>query len=392
MLLMGGVFPPDIRVAKEADVLLGGGHDVFLLASDKDGRPVEENIGGLEVRRYPARAGRLESKRSALVTYATWVSPLWEREIDRFVEHNGLQALHVHDLPAVASALRVAERHKIPVVFDMHENYPAAVEFWPRGLGARLLQTPARYRSYERDAVRAADRVVTVVDESRQRVIGLGADPLRVIVFTNVDDAEAAPKWAPAGGAFTVAYAGGFGPHRGIDSLVRAMVSVRESVPGARLVLMGAGEGESALKALAEELLPPQAVEFTGWIGLDEMRRRLASAHVGVVPHLANEHTSSTVPHKLFQYMAMGLPIVVTDCAPLARIVRETGAGRVAHAGDPQSLAREIIALADPGSAKKASQAGLRAVLERYNLKFEGERLLELYAGLEDEGGEARRA
>jgi len=49
-----------------------------------------------------------------------------EESIDRYVLDNGLDVLHVHDLPAVASALSVARRRGIPVVYDMHENYPAA--------------------------------------------------------------------------------------------------------------------------------------------------------------------------------------------------------------------------------------------------------------------------
>lgn len=382
MLLMGGTYPPDIRVAKEAKVLVGGGHEVFLLTSDKDGRPAAEEVDGVRVRRYAARAGWLVSKCSALATYATWRSPLWEKAIDRYVQEHALQALHVHDLPAVASALAVGRRRGVPVVYDMHENYPAAVGFWPRGLVARLLQTPGRYRRYERSAVTSVDRVVTVVDESRDRVLALGVDPSRATVFTNVDDAGGVSTWQPTDGAFTVAYAGGFGPHRGLDSLVSAIAIASNRIPGVRLVLMGSGSGEGELRALVDRLGLGESVEFTGWIGLEAMRARLAAAHVGAVPHLANEHTDSTIPHKLFQYMAMGLPVLVTDCAPLARVVHETGAGVVARSGDPESIASAIVELSDPRLAHEASLAGLNAVAERYNLAYEGQALLGLYGGL----------
>ena len=60
----------------------------------------------------------------------------------RYVEANRLEALHVHDLPAVASALAIGRKRGIPVTFDMHENYPAAVGVWNRTAGARLFQTP----------------------------------------------------------------------------------------------------------------------------------------------------------------------------------------------------------------------------------------------------------
>ncbi len=382
MLLIGGTYPPDIRVAKEANVLLDAGHEVFLLCSAKDGRPSAEMIDDVRVTRY-SRAGLVASKLSAVVNYTTWRMPAAERDIRSFVSENHLEALHVHDLPAVASAVAVGRSLGIPVVADLHENYPAAVSFWNRRGLPKLLQTPARYRRYERQILPECTRVVTVVDEARDRIIALGVSPERVSVFTNVDeDIPADVRWTPNPDTFTVAYAGGFGPHRGLETLARAFVTVRARVPYARLLLMGAGDGESALRELVTALRISDATVFTGWIGLSEMRRRLASSSVGVVPHERNEHTDSTVPHKLFQYMAMGLPLVVTDCAPLKRIVDETGSGRVAHAGDPASIAEAIIALADREAAEAASRAGVEAVARRYNLRVEGAHLTDLYAGL----------
>lgn len=385
MLLMGGVYPPDIRVEKEAKVLARAGHQVFLLASDKRGGARRERVGDIEVVRYRAKAGWLASKTAALSTFATWRNPLWERAIESYAREIEADALHVHDLPAVASALAVGRRLGIPVTYDMHENYPAAVGYWPRSRAAKLFQTPKRYDAYERSAVTGVDRVVTVVDESAERVRALGAKPERVVVFGNVDDAEGLQPWEGPREPFTAAYAGGFGPHRGLEVLVRALPLLRERVPGARVVLMGAGEGESRLRELATALKVADAVEFTGWVDAEEMRRRLREASVGAVPHLRNAHTDSTIPHKLFQYMAMGLPVVVTDCAPLARIVDETHAGWVARSGDAEDLARALAEAADPEAARRASEAGREAVERRYNLVREGESLVELYAGLAKE-------
>ena len=381
MLLMGSQFPPDIRVAKEARVLIDAGHEVFLLASDKGSTVSVENIDGVEVHRYP-RSPRLRSKVSAAISLATFRNPGWERAIEAFIERIGADALHVHDLPAVASALVVARRRGLPVVFDSHENFPAAVAQWTRTNLVRTFHSPARYVSYEKRAVAQADRILTVVDESRDRFVAMGKPASQVFVFTNVDDVEARRVWDPMPGAFTIAYAGGFAKHRGLETLLRALPLLSPRVPDARVVLMGAGPGESGLRELAVALGISDRVEFTGWVGLDAMRERLAHANVGTVPHVRSPHTDSTIPHKLFQYMAMGLPVVVTDCAPLARIIDETGAGTIAVSEDAASLADAIAALANQATAEAASQAGVRAVSERYNLQIEGRALVSLYDGL----------
>lgn len=386
MLLFGGTYPPDVRVEKEAKILAAAGHEVYLLASDKNGRPAEEFLDPIEVRRYPHRAGWLASKLTAVVTILTWRSPLWESYLESFVRDNGIEALHVHDLPAVASAIAVGRKLGIPVTYDMHEYYPAAVEFWPRTRTARLFQTPARYHRYERRAVTGVDRVIPAVEEVRDMVLAAGVPEERVFLFRNVENADDVIPWhgAPEG-EYVVAFAGGFGPHRGVDTLVRAMPELRELVPGARLLLMGSGPGEDDLKRMAVELGVADAVEFTGWIDITEMRERLSSASVGTATFSRSAHTDTMLPHKLFQYMGMGMPVVVSDCKPVARFVREIGAGEVAKSGDPSSLARALAAMADPERAAAASEAGRRAVRERYNLEIEGEQLVRLYAGLEAE-------
>lgn len=384
MLLFGGTYPPDVRVEKEARILAEAGHEIFLLVSDKDGRPAEEHLEPLRVRRYPYRASWLTSKWTALVTLVTWRSPHWEAQIDQLVRDEGIQALHVHDLPAVASAIAVGHRLGVPVVYDMHEHYPAAVTFWQRSRVARLFQTPARYNRYERDAVTGVDRVVPAVEEVRDMVLATGVPRERVFLFRNVEDATDVIPWQGAPeGEFVVAFAGGFGPHRGVDTLVKAMPKLRELVPGARLLLMGSGAGEDDLRRLARDLGVEDAVEFTGWIDITEMRERLSRASVGTATFTRSAHTDTMLPHKLFQYMGMGLPVVVTDCKPVERFVTETGAGEVAKSADPLSLAKALARMADPERAAAASEAGKRAVRERYNLAIEGKRLIELYEGLE---------
>lgn len=384
MCLFGGTYPPDVRVEKEAKILAAAGHEVFLIASDKDGRAERETLAPIEVRRYPHRAGWLASKATAIATILTWRSPLWESHMERFVRENDIQALHVHDLPAVASAIAVGRKLGIPVSYDMHEYYPAAVEFWPRTRTARLFQTPARYHRYERKAVTGVDMVIPAVEEVRDMVLAAGVPGEQIFLFRNVENADDVVPWTGAPeGEFVVAFAGGFGPHRGVDTLVKAMPELRQLVPGARLLLMGSGSGEDDLKAMARDLGVADAVEFTGWIDITEMRNRLSRASVGTATFSQSAHTDTMLPHKLFQYMGMGMPVVVSDCKPVARFVRETGAGEVSRSGDPSSLAKALAKMADPARAAAASEAGKKAVRERYNLEIEGQQLVALYAELE---------
>jgi len=66
---------------------------------------------------------------------------------------------------------------------------------------------------------------------------------------------------------------------------------------------------------------------------------------VNVIPHQSNGHTNNTVPHKLFQGMMAGKPLLVSTCAPLKRITEKCGSGLVFQASDPKDFAEKVNAL-----------------------------------------------
>jgi glycosyltransferase involved in cell wall biosynthesis len=90
-------------------------------------------------------------------------------------------------------------------------------------------------------------------------------------------------------------------------------------------------------------------------------------ADVGMLTHHLNDAWNTTIPNKLFDYMAEALPVITSSVAPFARIVRETGAGEVFDAGDARSLAGAVRRLRSDAARRACGAAGRRAVLERYH-------------------------
>jgi glycosyltransferase involved in cell wall biosynthesis len=105
---------------------------------------------------------------------------------------------------------------------------------------------------------------------------------------------------------------------------------------------------------------------------------------VCIIPHRKNPHTDTTLPHKLFQYMAMGKPVVVSDCASLRRVVEEAGCGRVFRSGDTDSLAEAIVSLRDDGERRRVGEAGKKAVMDGLNWAESSKKLVELYQSLDE--------
>ena len=107
------------------------------------------------------------------------------------------------------------------------------------------------------------------------------------------------------------------------------------------------------------------------------------SANVALIPHIKSGHTDNTIQHKIFQYMYAEIPMVVSNCDPLVRIVNETGSGVSYRYDRPEELA-DIIANfhAHPELLNNYIQKGRQAVIDKYNWGVDGAKLVAMYAQL----------
>lgn len=391
-MLLTDTYPPDPRVRKEATALQDGGHEVELLCR---GEPAVDTVDGIDVHRVPDSAwDGLGGLFRGLVNRTTGVHPTWHRALREELA-TGVDAIHVHDLPAAKTALRAAD--EVPVVVDLHENYPQAKRQWrkdadvgdvltsPAELSDRLLRPARRWDRRLRDVLERADHVLATVPEARTAYVDRGADPEAVTVVSNtVDlawfDAALERHAVPETDGFTLTYVGTLsGVHRGLETAVRAMPGLLDAVPDARLRIVGDGPMRAPLEARVADLGIEEAVAFVGWVDADAMPAQMAAADVGLVPHRSNPHTNTTVPHKLFQYMAAGLPVVATDTDRVAHVVRDADAGRVVAPETPDALAEAAAGLAAGGRRETLGRNAREAVESTYNWQRDADRLREAY-------------
>jgi glycosyltransferase involved in cell wall biosynthesis len=401
MILQATIPPPDIRVEKEAKTLIGAGHEVHLLLERGAGEPVDGEVDGMRLMRG-VRMGPLREKWHRYTFNFTYRDPLWRRSMERFVEDRRIDVLHVHDLPLVGEAVSVGRAMDVPVVADLHENYPAGLQVWYQNALKKM--TIYRYRRwawYERRILRDVDAVIAVIEESKERIAGLGIPREKIFVVPNTAsterenipvDPDIVSRYE---GRFVVSYIGGFASHRGLDVAVRALPRLRDRIPGLLLVLVGDRNRayRRYLGRLAGSLGCGDMVEMTGWQPFEKIWSYIDASVVCLVPHARNPHTDTTVPHKIFQYMMVAKPVIVSDCPPLARVIRDAGAGLVFRHDDPAELASKILELyGDESRRGEMARAGRRAFLDRYNWDRTSGELVELYRRLAARLREGRSA
>ena len=224
------------------------------------------------------------------------------------------------------------------------------------------------------------DHTLVVVEESRDRLLALGVAPERITVVCNTPPLsrldELIPKVHANGAQLELAYLGLLEAPRGIAVLIDAIARIRNAGIRARLTVLGDGRERRNFEERARGLgLDSESVRFLGHVPYNDAVRLLQTADVGVVPHAANESWNTTIPNKLFDYMAGGLAVLTSDAKPAARVVRENAAGVVFRDSDADDCAAAIRMLADAEFRARCGAAGRRAVAERFHWELDAARM-----------------
>jgi glycosyltransferase involved in cell wall biosynthesis len=376
-------YPWDVRTEKVCAALADAGHHVVIAARNREWRVETERLAEGTVRRM--RPWRWMGRRmDGILSFPAFFSPRWTGLLADAVRELDAELVIVRDLPLCPAAIRVARRFGIPVILDMAENYPAMLrETWDAGRRRPwdvLVRNPALAAAVERWCLPRVDRVMVVVAESAKRLAGLGVPAARIDVVSNTPPrmrALAITRDVRIGTPLCLVYVGVMEVPRGIRDLLDAVADLRAQGADVRLRLVGGGRDLPLFRAHAAALgLDGPAVELTGQVPHAEAMRAVAQADVGVVPHHADEAWNTTIPNKLFDYMAAGLPVVSSDAAPAARILAETGAGLVFRSGDADSLAQAVRRMMNPAARLRMGRAGREAVRARYNWEADSAVLL----------------
>lgn len=383
-------YPWDVRAEKICRALTDAGHEVHLVARNRDGRPLVERLPECTVHRLRPW-NWLGSAGNAASMFPAFFNPRWMHQIARVARDTGADVLLSRDLPLTPTAVLVGARLHLPVVFDMAENYPALMRAIFENKRQRGLDWIVRNgwitERIERWTLRRVNHVLAVVEESRDRLVELGVPLEKISVVGNTPPRARAVTTRSLdhgcqSGALHVVYLGLLEVPRGIGTLLDAVAQCRQHGFAIRASLLGAGRDQGFLEAHARSLGLGEAVRFFGYVPNARALELVAEADVGVIPHHADASWNSTIPNKLFDYMAAGLPVLASDARPVARILAETGAGETFHDRDAGDLAARLTRLGEPALRARYGAAGRAAVLARYHWESDVARLLDALNGV----------
>ncbi len=257
--------------------------------------------------------------------------------------------------------LKMAEhllRHmpEVPLFFETHELFARSYQEEHKRLSLRKHHKLAALAQREETVYRGARGLIVLtpllIDDIRQ---AYGVETPIVVAPDGVDLQQAqAPVPVPPHTTPWLLYLGSLHPWKGVDTLVRAMPHVKQP---AELHIVGGNEQRIAeLRRLVEELNVTARVVFHGPVEPGKRFEYIHQADVCLLPltdtGLGGRYTS---PLKLFEYMAAGKAIVVSDLPSMRQVLTPEQDALLVPTGEPEAFADAIERL--------LSNAGLRARL-----------------------------
>ncbi len=262
--------------------------------------------------------------------------------------------LHAHS-PALCgkAALIAARRLGLPLVYEIRAFWEdAAVS---NGTGSEGNLKYRLTRALENNVVAGADAVVTICQGLKDDLVARGTDPAKITLSPNGVDlalfgAALAPDPALAqqlelGDGPVIGFIGSFYDYEGLDDLIAAMPALIARVPAARLLLVGGGPVEDALRAQAAASPAAAAIRFVGRVPHSQVERYYALMDVMAYPRKASRLTDLVTPLKPLEAMAQGKLVAASDVGGHRELITHGQTGTLFAPDDPAACAAILAGL-----------------------------------------------
>ncbi len=314
--------------------------------------PATERIDGLTFHRTPVPRRiwpSLAAEVQAIMAMRARIAAL--------VEDFRPDLLHAHSPVLTALAAQgIADRFGLPLIYEIRAFWEDAAV--GNGTGR---EGSARYRltrALETRAVRRADAVAVICDGLRADLIARGIDGGKIMVSPNGvdlhmfgqplarDDALARDLGLAPGDA-VLGFIGSFYDYEGLDDLIAAMPMLTARVPSARLVLVGGGPMEAALRRAASDSPAASRIHFVGRVPHDAVDRYYSLMDIMVYPRKAMRLTELVTPLKPLEAMAQGKLVAASNVGGHRELIDDGVTGTLFAPDDPAALADALAALLD---------------------------------------------
>ncbi len=390
-MIVHAYYEEDPRVRREAESLVARGRPVDVFSLRQPGDTATGTVEGVRIHRLDVQRHQGAGLGTYLREYLAFlVRAGWA--VTRAYRRRRYAVVQVHTLPDflvfAGVPLLIAG---VPLLIDLHEAMPEFFRMrFPRASnplvhGLLVLQ--------ERISIGLASAAITVNDALAARLVGLGVPADKITVLLNSPSLERFDPSAQPGrpfradGTLRLVYAGALTPIYEVDVAIDAVARIRDVRPElpVALELYGRGDAEGPLRARAAGAGVADRVTFHGRIPIEDVPRAIAGADIGLAPTRRNPFTDFSLSTKIFEYGAMGKPVLASRL-PMVERTFPPGSVTTYEPGDVGALADAVLRLVDDPAARDAAVAVTLSRIRELSWEHEADRLEALIDRLAGDG------
>lgn len=341
---------------KQCRTLAAAGYEVVLIVPHGQ----DEYVDGVRIRAVSKPKSRL--RRVLRTTWQVYTQALKEKA----------DVYHIHD-PELLTWAQVLRFTGKPVIYDMHENVPKSIvsKHW---INPVLRQIVSKlYNWVERVFLLNSINVIFAENSYTKDYNWKNGT-----VILNVPHLGSFPVWQGKYDRPTVGYIGGVSRLRGSLVTARALNTLKER--GYHVDWECIGPISNGHKREIMEIVGPQGISIRGYMLPYDGWSIIAKCHIGLAILQPIPNYLESYPTKMFEYMALGLPVIASSFPLYREIVDGNNCGICVDPTNSTEIAQAIQWLIDhPEDAVSMGTRGQEAVRNKYNWSTEANKLLELY-------------
>ena len=382
-MIVHAYYEEDSRVRREAESLVARGRPVEVFALRRAGDSPSTVLDGVTVHRLNVQRHQGAGLGTYLREYLAFlVRSSWA--VSRAQRRRHFAVVQVHTLPDflvfAGLPLRLVG---VPLVIDLHEAMPEFFRMRFPGASKPLIQRLLVLQ--EKLSIRVARAAITVNDALAARLVGLGVPADKITVLLNApslerfDRSAGAQREFMADGTLRLVYAGALTPIYELDVALRGVAGLAAARPGLPFCLdvYGRGDSEASLGDLATELGIADRVAFHGRVPIEAVPAAVAAADIGLAPTRRDEFTDFSLSTKIFEYGAMGKPVVASRL-PMVERTFPAGSVTTYEPGNSADVTRAVLAIVDDPAARQAAVERTFGRIRELSWEHEADRLMAL--------------
>ena len=352
-MILDASFPPDPRVENEAVSLIEAGHQVFLFCLKYTHENSSEIINKIHVKRY--KSNKLEYKLSALAYTIPVYTFLMKRKIHQFIKSTKIDALHIHDIRIAQAVFNANKKFNLPVVLDLHDNMPEVMKLYPhlQKFPGKYIISPKKWKQKEEEFIKNANYVISVSPEfietlqarlpSEKKKFILVPNTIRKSFFEDfIVENTILDKYK---NKFVILYLGDTHLRRGLQTAIFAIDKLKQNIPNIKLVIVGKNTTDVVLKQQVKDLNIQDFVDFEGWQDVTLFQSYILASSICISPLHRNLQHNVAYANKIFQYMSLAKPLLVSDAIAQKRLIEKANSGLVHQDKNVDDFTSKVLEL-----------------------------------------------